>query len=549
MEQPVEKLDVLMEIARDLTASLAAHDRYTRLLNAVTRVMPCDAACLLRLDGDDLVPVAGRGLAPEAMMRRFNRRDHPRLDVILRSSDPVLFPSSSGLADPFDGLLRSDPEAQLRVHACLGCRLTEGSEVVGALTADALQPQSFEAIDHHMLQMLGALAGAAIRTTSLIEALEQVAERRGEVVRELYRSAAPPSGSEILGTSAELRRLLDEIRTVAGSDLPVLITGETGVGKELVARQIHDLSSRRDEAMIHVNCAALPESVAESELFGHVKGSFTGAVRDRAGKFEIAHGGTLFLDEIGDLPLSIQPKLLRAIQQGEVQRVGSDRAIRVDVRVIAATNRDLPAAMEHGRFRTDLYHRLAVYPIHVPPLRDRRADIPILAAHFLDDCRQRLGLGPLRLSDAVLERLTTAEWPGNVRELENVISRGVLRATRGLVDRSRTILLAPEHLELLSTTPITPDVAAMESTNPGLSLAQRVDAFRRSAIRAAVARHDGNDRMFCGSDGSVESPPGAASRYKVRSKRQIQKYIRFRTVRRRDQFICNRRESFGYALN
>jgi anaerobic nitric oxide reductase transcription regulator len=496
MEQPTERLNVLMEIARDLTASLAAEDRYSRLLNAVTRVIPCDAACLLRVDGDDLVPVAGRGLAHEAMVRRFSRREHPRLDVILRSADPVLFPPDSRLADPFDGLLRSDPEARLRVHACLGCRLTEGSEVVGALTADALQPQSFDRVDRHMLRMLGALAGAAMRTTSLIEALERVAERRGEVARELYRSAAHASGGQILGRSAALRRLLDEIHTVAGSDLPVLITGETGVGKELVARQIHDLSSRRDEAMIHVNCAALPESVAESELFGHLKGSFTGAVRDRAGKFEIAHGGTLFLDEIGELPLSLQPKLLRAIQQGEVQRVGSDRVIRVDVRVIAATNRDLAKELEHGRFRADLYHRLAVYPIHVPPLRDRREDIPLLAAHFLDDCRRRLGLGPLRLSDGALERATLAEWPGNVRELENVISRGVLRATRGQVDRTTTILLTPEHLDLQSTWEIAPPgLVRGETTEPAnqvLSLGDRVDAFRRRTILDAVERHNGN---------------------------------------------------------
>jgi anaerobic nitric oxide reductase transcription regulator len=346
-----------------------------------------------------------------------------------------------------------------------------------------------------MLQMLGALAGAAMRTTSLIEALERVAERRGEVARDLYRSAGAASGGQILGGGAVFHRLLDEIRTVAGSDLPVLVTGETGVGKELVARQIHDLSARRDEAMIQVNCAALPESVAESELFGHVRGSFTGAVRDRAGKFEIAHGGTLFLDEIGELPLSLQPKLLRAIQQGEVQRVGSDRAIHVDVRVLAATNRDLVRAIEQGRFRSDLYHRLAVYPIYVAPLRERREDIPILAAHFLDGCRQRLGLGPLRFSDDAIEQLAASEWPGNVRELENVISRGVLRATRGATHRMRTILLAPEHLDLQSTQ----QAAQNRSKNPSpewasqpSSLAERVDAFRRRTILDAVERHDGN---------------------------------------------------------
>ena len=484
-----------MEIARDLTASLAAEDRYSRLLNAVTRVIPCDAACLLRLEGNDLVPVAGRGLAQEAMVRRFNRREHPRLDVILRSTDPVLFPPDSRLADPFDGLLSIDFEAQLKVHACLGCRLTEGAEVVGALTADALQPERFKGVDLHMLQMLGALAGAAMRTTHLIEALEKVAARRGEVARELHRSGGRVSGGQILGRSAVLGRLRDEIHTVAGSDLPVLVTGETGVGKELVARQIHDFSARRDEAMIHVNCAALPESVAESELFGHLKGSFTGAVRDRAGKFEIADGGTLFLDEIGELPLSLQPKLLRAIQQGEVQRVGSDRAIRVDVRMIAATNRDLATAMEHGRFRADLFHRLAVYPIHVPPLRDRRDDIPLLAAHFLDDCRQRLGLGPLRLSDSALERLTIADWPGNVRELENVISRGVLRATHGAADRSRMVLIEPQHLDLQDVRQVgtaSPLRKTGKTLEPAVSLAERLDAFRRRTIVETVERHDGN---------------------------------------------------------
>jgi anaerobic nitric oxide reductase transcription regulator len=494
MGQRNEKLAVLMEIARDLTASLAAADRYGRLLSAVTRMIPCDAACLLRLQGDDLVPVAGRGLAAEALVHRFNRREHPRLDMILRSAEPVLFPHDSSLADPFDHLLSADGDATLNVHACLGCRLTEGGQVVGALTADALQPHAFDRLDLDMLGMLGALAGAAMQTTSLIESLEQVAERRGEVARELHRSAARASGGQILGTATVVRRLLEEIHTVAGSDLPVLITGETGVGKELVARQIHDRSARHDEAMIQVNCAALPESVAESELFGHVKGAFTGAIRDRAGKFEIADGGTLFLDEIGELPLSLQPKLLRAIQHGEIQRVGADRPARVDIRLIAATNRDLAAEVQRGRFRADLYHRLAVYPIHVPPLRDHREDIPLLSAHFLDISRQRLGLGPVRLSEAARERLTAAEWPGNVRELDNVISRGALRASRGNTERGRAILVELEHLDLAAAPAQSDRVSGSgeQSANNSGSLSERVDAFRRRVILETVARHGGN---------------------------------------------------------
>ncbi len=498
MEQQCGQIEVLLGVARDLTASLASTDRYTRLLEAVTRTIPCDAACLLRLDEDNLVPVAARGLVEEALVRRFHRRDHPRLDLILQSDEPVRFAADSPLPDPFDGLLQAGADALERVHACLGCRLTEGNQVVGALTADALDPRAFDRLDTRMLATLGALAGAAMRTTGLIEALERVAERRGQVARELQRSPGLSGGGQLLGASPAMRRLLDEVHLVARSDLAVLITGETGVGKELVARRIHETSPRRDEALIQVNCAALPESIAESELFGHVAGAFTGAGRDRAGKFEIADGGTLFLDEIGELPLGLQPKLLRAIQYGEIQRVGSDRTLRVDVRILAATNRDLASEVAAGRFRADLYHRLAVYPIHIPPLRERREDIPLLAAHFLDQNRQRLGLGPVRLSEEARERLVGADWPGNVRELENVISRGMLRAARQQVGRAGPRLVGLEHLDLESAESVPEPSKPAETVPPSgratqpPSLADRLESFRRREILAAIERHRGN---------------------------------------------------------
>ncbi len=421
-------MQALLEIARDLTASLAAEDRYERLLTAVRRAIPAQAACLLRLEGDELVPLAAYGLTEEARVRRYPRADHPRLDIILRTVGPVLFPPDSELPDPFDGMLAADPRALGHIHACLGCALSEGGEIVGALTADSLEPRAFAELDERFLATLGALSGAAMRTTTLIERLERTAAHHGAVARELQRTAAEQSGGEIIGRSRAIRRLLESVELVARSGFPVLITGETGVGKELVVRHIHSSSSRREEPLIHVNCAALPEAVAESELFGHVAGAFTGAVRDRAGKFEIADGGTLFLDEVGELPLPLQPKLLRALQQGEIQRVGSDRPHRVDTRVIAATNRDLEAEVAAGRFRADLFHRLAVFPIRVPSLRERREDIPLLAAHFLDGARRRLGLGPVRLTEEAKQRLAAAAWPGNVRELENVISRAALRA-------------------------------------------------------------------------------------------------------------------------
>jgi anaerobic nitric oxide reductase transcription regulator len=495
--------EVLLDIALDLTASLAAADRYNRLLAGVRRVIPCDAACLLRLDGTALVPVAGFGLSTRALARRYERRDHPRLDLILGSEAPVRFPPDSPLADPFDGEIPSAESLHDHVHACLGCPLTEGGGIVGALTADAIEPHRFDALDERVLAMLGALAGAALRTTALIEALEHRADHRRRVVLDLQRTVAQSSGGVILGSSAAIDRLRQEIALVAHSDLAVLISGETGVGKELVANQVHAASARADEALIHVNCAALPVSIAESELFGHIAGAFTGAQRDRAGKFEIADAGTLFLDEIGELPLELQPKLLRALQQGEIQRVGSDRVHRVNVRVIAATNRDLEREVARGRFRADLYHRLAVFPVRVPALRERREDIPVLASHFGDIAARRLGLPGVRMDEAARRRLMEADWPGNVRELENVVSRAVLRAAAGHAGRSDAVTIAPAHLDV-ALVPIaqgaglpapvpTPGGAAMGQGGAApVPLRDRVTAFERDVILQTVRQHGGN---------------------------------------------------------
>jgi anaerobic nitric oxide reductase transcription regulator len=493
------ELDALLGIARDLTASLVAKDRYARLLAAVRRLIPCDAACLLRLEGEELVPMAGYGLTSEALSRRYRRRDHPRLDVILSAAEPVRFPTDSPLVDPFDGGLSAAPGPLHKVHACLGCALTEGGEVVGALTADSLEPGRFDGLDQRMLTTLGVLAGAAMRTTTLIETLEKRADHRGRVAKELSRRAAQSSGGEILGVSGAVVALRREIALVAASDLFVLITGETGVGKELVAHHIHGASPRRDEALIHVNCAALPISIAESELFGHVAGAFTGASRDRAGKFEIADGGTLFLDEIGELSLELQPKLLRALQYGEIQRVGSDRVHRVDVRVIAATNRDIERETRAGRFRSDLYHRLAAFPIHVPTLKERHEDILLLAAHFSEATARRLGLAAVRFTERAQVLLKMGDWPGNIRELENVVARGILRASFGRGARDTTVV------DVADLDVRTPDGAREPVSNASLDrdpdggpsgrsrpLEGLIDAYERQVILDAVARNHGN---------------------------------------------------------
>jgi len=232
---------------------------------------------------------------------------------------------------------------------------------------------------------------------------------------------------ELVGESAALRGGLEQVALVAETDANVLITGESGTGKELIARAIHRRSRRRERPLVKVNCAALPATLIESELFGHEKGAFTGATARRAGRFELAHEGTIFLDELGELPLELQPKLLRVLQEGEFDRLGSSgKTQRVDTRVIAATNQDLLARVKEGRFRADLYYRLAVFPVALPPLRERPEDIPLLARHFLARSARAVGRPVRHIPEAALARLTRYPWPGNVRELDNVISRAVI---------------------------------------------------------------------------------------------------------------------------
>jgi formate hydrogenlyase transcriptional activator len=234
---------------------------------------------------------------------------------------------------------------------------------------------------------------------------------------------------EIVGRSAAIEKVLRQVRQVAVTDMTALILGETGTGKELVARAIHESSARKQRPLVKVNCSALPAELMESELFGHERGAFTGALAKRIGRFEVADGGTIFLDEIGDLALSLQAKLLRVLQEGEFERLGSSKTIRVNVRVIAATNRDLSDAMRKEAFRSDLYYRLAVYPIAIPPLRDRKEDIGQLAESFLCEASRRLGRSFEAIPRRVHEALRHYDWPGNVRELQNVIERAAVTST------------------------------------------------------------------------------------------------------------------------
>ena len=250
-------------------------------------------------------------------------------------------------------------------------------------------------------------------------------------------------GDPLVGESVALARVREQIAQVAATDSTVLIEGETGTGKELVARAIHAQSARRERALVTLNCAALPRELVESELFGHEKGAFTGAHQQRRGRFEVADGGSLLLDEVGELPLEAQAKLLRVLQEREFERVGGSRALRVDVRVIAATNRDLRAEVAAGRFRADLYFRLNVFPIALPPLRERRDDIPRLLQHVVARIARRLGREVEGIAPGFIERARAHAWPGNVRELENVVERALIMSRGGVLDGDGGMAMAP----------------------------------------------------------------------------------------------------------
>jgi formate hydrogenlyase transcriptional activator len=284
--------------------------------------------------------------------------------------------------------------------------------------------------DPENLEFLGQVAKQIALAIDHVRAYEEISRLRDQLAREnaylLEEIKISHDFGAMVGKSQKVRAILELAQAVAPTNTSVLITGETGTGKELLARFIHELSPRRDKPFVRVNCASLPSGLVESELFGHEKGAFTGAEQSRPGKFELANGGALFLDEIGEMPLEAQAKLLRVLQDGIIERVGSTQSLEVDVRIIAATNADLTEAMGEGRFRSHLFYRLHVFPIEVPPLRERPQDIPLLARHFLEKNRLEFKRPCQDIDDASLQKLLEYHWPGNIRELKNIIERAMI---------------------------------------------------------------------------------------------------------------------------
>jgi anaerobic nitric oxide reductase transcription regulator len=492
----------LIELSLDLAQSLTCDDRFDRLLTTIRKAITCDAVAVLAYKDQYLVPLAFQGLSQDTLGRRFIIEEHPRFQQICQSKKAVRFPSHSDLPDPYDGLL-IDREGDLPIHACMGLPLYFNQQLIGVLTLDSLTPNVFDALPERTLDVISAMAAVSLNTALTINLLEENAHHSKQVMAALSKPNALSEHNELIGQSQKMEYLKREILLVAPSNYSVLIQGESGTGKELVAHSIHQKSTRNTSPIIYVNCAALPENLVESELFGHVKGAFTGAEVKRPGKFLIADGGTLFLDEIGELPLAVQSKLLRALQSNEIQAVGQDIAINVDVRVIAASNRVLSKEVEEGRFRADLYHRLNVYPVTVPPLREREGDIELLTGFFIEKTKRKLGLNQLKVSSSVMKYLMQYQWPGNVRELEHLLSRAALKASAKTVkSNQKNNIISIEisdcdQLDIKQQQVETTDITTMNikhiiiDTNTTVNLREQVETFQRTLIKDILSQEQG----------------------------------------------------------
>ena len=426
LEREKERLKLLLDLSNNIASNLELRDLLRAISANVRQVMQCDVVGVglpdpeskqLRLHALDYL--AGTGITKEeGAVLEENSLFHK----VLESREPLMV-NSSELAqlDP------SDRAASQEFQTIVALPLISRNRMLGVLGLARLKEEPFNGADIDFLRQLSTQVAIAVDNAL---AYGQIANLKDKLAQEkVYLEdeiRTERHFEEIVGKGASLRRLLKEVETVAPTDSTVLIYGETGTGKELIARAIHNLSKRQSRSFVKLNCAAIPTGLLESELFGHERGAFTGAIAQRIGRFELANQGTVFLDEIGEIPLELQPKLLRVLQEREFERLGSSRTLRTDARLIAATNRDLDAMVKDQKFREDLFYRLNVFPLHVPPLRERPEDIPLLVRHFADQFARRANKTIETIPSDTMKALCRYHWPGNIRELQNVIERAVI---------------------------------------------------------------------------------------------------------------------------
>jgi len=433
LQRKITELSLLFEISQTLDRSMDLRDVVGPVLESIAKHVGMMRGTLTLLDREsgEIYIETAHGLSERQKERGRYRPGEGVTGLVVKTGRPAAVPHISDEPLFLDRTkARRDLKKEDISFICVPIKI--GNEVIGALSADRLF-EGVETVDEdvRLLSIIASMIAQAVklRQAALEERL-QLLEENKRLQYELEQRFQP---SNIVGNSKPMLAVYDLIAQVSRSDATVLIRGESGTGKELVASAIHYNSLRASKPFIKVNCGALPESVIESELFGHEKGAFTGAISTRKGRFELAHGGTLFLDEVGDLSAMTQIKLLRVLQEREFERVGGAATIKTNVRVMAATNRDLEKLIEERKFREDLYYRLNVFPIHVPPLRERKTDIPLLADHFVERHNRAEHKSVRRIATPAIDMLMSYHWPGNVRELENCIARAVLLSTDDVI--------------------------------------------------------------------------------------------------------------------
>jgi formate hydrogenlyase transcriptional activator len=429
-EEQRARLQGLVTIGQELSSSLELETLLPIVFGNLRQITSCDHAVIalleeekkfLRVYAVDHVPGL-ESLLPDHYRRVLTADGTAARAIETRSITFWTAEDLDRLGTPVTKQMRESG-----IQSLCNVPLLAGDQVLGSLNLGSLQKDALGRTDADYLQQVANLIAGAIRNASAYREVAELKDRLAGEKRYLESEIRTEMRwDEIVGKSPALKRVLDYASIVATTDSTVLITGETGTGKERVARSIHSMSRRKDRSFIKVNCAAIPTGLLESELFGHEKGAFTGAVSQKIGRLELADKGTLFLDEIGEIALELQPKLLRVLQDQEFERLGGTRTIRVDARLIAATNRDLARAVEEKQFRSDLFYRLHVFPLHLPALRDRREDIPMLVRHFVEKSSRRLGRQIEKVPQETLDAMLQWNWPGNIRELENFIERSVI---------------------------------------------------------------------------------------------------------------------------
>jgi len=469
------ELELLYRISCLLDESLDLREVVHPVIEALARHMDMKYATLTLLNRKtgEIAIEAAHGLSPQQARKGRYRLGEGVTGRVVLTGEPAIIPRTSESREFLDRTGRGK-----RAETSFICvPITVGQKVVGALSVDEhSKPESVLQEDVRLLEIVASMIAQAVKLRQAAQEEQDRLEAENARLRTELKARFRPAN--IVGNSREMQQVYDQIAQVARSQSTVLIVGETGTGKELVAHAIHYNSDRADRPFIRVHAAALPESIIESELFGHERGAFTGAVGERKGRFELADGGTLFLDEIGEMTPALQIKLLRVLQEREFERVGGTKTIRVNVRVLAATNRDLMPLVKAGRFREDLYYRLHVFPIYVPPLRKRAADVVLLADYFLEKYAKETGRQVRRLSSAAIDMLMSYHWPGNVRELENTMERAVLVAGGDVI--------YPHHL------PPTLQTAEATGTPVRGDLASLVAAYERDLIADALKSSRGN---------------------------------------------------------